>query len=358
MTPSAEAPPEPVREREPAVVAPRSHETLALPMFGLRPVWAVALTAVLATIFGRAVIPALRGAVMGISDFIDSADTIVGTITLFLALILAATIAGLVFELVRSRVALSARVMAVVIALPIVLASSLSVALRLPAIMSLGLAVGSGTLAIALGMEAMREKSTRRAGIVPCWVGFGSLLRGVGAFAAEHAATQGRDVESIVSAYELARILATAGLAMWGIALVIAASWLAQQEWKLYGARTLVVVLATVVLTRAASAPVDDLTPIWQVVARRGAQSLLTRPPPHVPDWVSMAIAIAAPLLATALLTLRKVVTAVSGGLALIILVGASAEIPILAMCLIAGSIALVLAGRDPRGVWAALMRG
>lgn len=355
--PSTEAPPEPARERGEGVVAQRPHETRALPMFGLRPVWMVALTAVVATIFGRAIIPALRGAVIGISDFIDRADLIVGTLSLFLAFLLGGSIAGLAFELARSRLALSARTLAVVVSVPVVVSATLSMLLRLPPLASLGLTASASTLAIALGLEAMREKSTRRAALVPCLIGLASLLRGVGAFAADHAATVGRDVDSIVSAYELARIVATASLALWGIALVVTATWLAQQEWRFFGARTLVVVLATVILTRAASAPVDDLTPIWQVVARRAAQGLLTRPPPHVPDWVAMGIAIFAPLLAAALLTLRRVVTAISGGLALVVLVGGSAEVPILAMCLIAGTIALVLAGRDPRGVWAALLR-
>ncbi len=335
----------------------RRPESSVRPLFSLRPIRFVALLAVVTMIVARGVLPALRGAVVGISDFIDSVDLLSGTLSQLLAFVLVGLIATELWDLAQTRASLVLRAAAIVLCPPLVLATIFTVAMtRPPAIMSLGLSAVAGSLVVVFGLDAAREPSTRGAAWVPILVGFSSMVRGGGAFVAEQAQSAARDVESISRAFTVARVSATAAFAIAAIGVVVGLVWLARHERRFLPIRTGLVIVGALLLTQVAAQAIDDTTPTWQVVARRATQELLSRPPPYLPEWVRVLGAVLPVLLAFGLLSLRRAVPAVLSAVAMLVLVGPTAEVPILSLVAVSAALALWLSSRDPRGVWAALV--
>ncbi|HTJ83558.1 MAG TPA: hypothetical protein VL400_17685, partial [Polyangiaceae bacterium] len=327
-----------------------------LPLFSLRPIRFVALLAVVTMVVARGVLPALRGAVVGISELIDSIDVVAGTLSQLLAFVLVGLIATELWDVARARSSLGLKVTTIVLCPPLVVVAILSVAMtRPPAEMSLALSAVAGTLVAVLGLDAAREPSTRSAAWIPVLVGVASTIRGGGAYIAERSQELARDVESISRAFAFARVGATVAAALAGIALILGLVWLARHDRRLYGVRALLAVGISLLVSRAAATAIDDTTATWQVVTRRAAQELLTRPTPHLPEAVLVFAAVLPVALAIALLTLRRAVPAITSSIAMMVLVGPSADIPLLSLVAIAGVLALWLASKDPRGVWAAL---
>jgi len=328
----------------------------ARPTFSLRPIRLVAILAVVTTLVARGALPALRGSVVGISDLIDSVDVISGTLSQLLAFVLVGLIMTELWDVARAHATLALKLLLIVLCPPLMIAAVFSVVIPSPpAEMSMGLAAVAGTLLAVLGIDAARESTTRAAAWVPMLVGVASTIRGGGAFIADHTQEAARDVDSITRAFTMARISATVAFVLAGLALVLSTVWLVRHDRKLYGVRALIAIVASLFLTRVATTAIDDATPTWQVVVRRATQELVTRPAPHIPDAMIIFGVILPIALSIALLTLRRAVPAIASALAMLALVGPTAEIPLLALVGVAGALALWLASKDPRGVWAAL---
>jgi hypothetical protein len=318
-----------------------------------------AIVALVVMVASRALLPGLRGSVVGISDLIDAGDFVTAAASQLLAVLLLALLFGLGFELARSRAPIALRVVVPLLGGVASLAAMGAVTLqRAPLLLVSVLCFGTSTLAIVAGLDAIRRPEVGLAALCPILVGIGSLVRGIGAFVADLAGELAKDVESILGAWSFGRTLATASLGLAGLGGVAALVWLVLRARRAGVVIVAVVAVSAAMVALAASSTPDDLEAGAVVVARRAVQNLLTRPPPLGPGWLPMAAAAFAPLAATGLLAARRWVTApVTGGLALCVVAGNSADVPLLGLGLACGALALCVYGRDPRGTFAALKR-
>ncbi len=328
------------------------------PMSPLSTVRVLAPIVIGATLFSRALLPGVRGAVVGISDAIDSADSALGVAAQFSAVALLSVMVGLTVQLVRARVPLLLRLASVfLVGLSFFGALGSMVIPRAPTLVIAATTTTCCLLAIILGLSALRRVEVGFVALTAVLAGVASLTRGIGAVVAELAAEAAVDQASITGAYAFARILATASLALALGSVAVAATFLARRARA--GARVMFVVIAALVVLlvwRTTQAP-DDLDAVVVVVARRAVQALSTRPPPLLPEIVPGLLALLGPVVAVAALASTRVPGALRAAIALSVLAGDAADIPVLGLALAAGALAMAVYADDPRGVFAALRR-
>lgn len=351
---SAEAEPVAPVENEARAPSPPAEEGRPL-LVALRPLRALAVFACLVFVFARGVAPALQGAFVGVSEWIDLADLTASALTQSLALFVVLAVGALTLQLLRARAPLWLRLVGVSLSTLAVFAAITTIGVaRMPAAINAAVAVSATLVALVFGVDAVR--SAGLVGVVPVAVGLASLTRGVGAFIAERALAQRRDVESMRAAFHLAQVLSTVALFLLGLgfacALVVA---FRRGAARLRAALGLGVTATLALGLRAASGLATDETP-WGFLARRSVERLHVLPAPLAPSLAVGLVTVASPLVALALAAgAPRDERGQLGALALLVLAGASAEVPILGLCLVAGALGLALDRRDPNGVQAAV---
>lgn len=353
--PERSVPSEPKSEpprAEPRASAETSEREL---LVSLRPLRALAVFACLVTLFARGVSPSLQGAFVGVSRLVDFADLTAGALSQALALFVVLSVAALVLQLLRARVPLWFRLLGVSLATLAVFSAITTIGVvRMPVFIHLTVAISAAVLALSFGVDAIR--SAGLVGVVPVMVGLSSLSRGFGAFWAERAFAQHKDLESMRSAYQLAQVLATVGLFLFALAfsfVVVVA--LRQGSLRLRIAVGVALGFSLALSLRAASELMADES-AWGFMVRRFVEKLRVLPLPLVPRVVNGFVCVVAPVLGLGIAAASpRKDRALFGALALSLLAGASAEVPLLGLCLVAGALGLALDRRDPNGVQAAL---
>lgn len=304
-------------------------------------------------IVGGAVVPAMHGWIVGISDILVVLDEVAAGASQALALYLLFAMGGLVVQLMKSRAPIVLRGAGLLLGSLIGMAVFATILFeRMPLLLHVLVGATAAALALGFGADALRQRAF--AALVPMTVAVASLVRGSGAYLAERALVTRRDVETIRSSLETAELLATCSVVIVAIACGVTAYWMIRVERRRgIGAVALSVVIAAVVAWKGAAAP-GDVDAAWSVLVRRTAQELTTLPKPMLPDFVTLLFTVLPFAMACFAVATRRQPIA-GAAIALSLIAGSSAEVPLLGLGLAVGAIALSLDRRDGSGVFAAL---
>jgi hypothetical protein len=258
----------------------------------------------------------------------------------------------LVVEVARSRAPVYLRVGSILLTgiQCLVVFASLS-AERSPSFLLVASCCAASTIAVASGVDAVRQPPAGSLGVVAVLVGLSSALRAVSVVLANRAALLPRS-----DGTDWSRVVATAVFGLQALAIIAAVGWLTTRAKRVVSPAVGIALGLAAFATRQVSMEIPDPGPFYFLI-KHGAARLLARPVPYVPAMAEVFVAILAPLLALAALTQRRQVPALLGGLALLLIAGTSAEIPLNGMALVVASLSITIASRDARGVWAAIAR-
>lgn len=350
-------------QEAPAAAAPEPRVSAVVPSadagsFGLRSVPMLALFSVAGTLCVSAIVPAMHGWVVGISGAVDVADRLAETASQALVFFLLFGIGAVTVDLMKSRAPIPLRAAALFLAMLVSFGAVATIGIdRMPIALHAVVGLCASVAAITFGLDAiLRDRSV--AGGVPVAIGLASLSRGFGAFFAERASAVRKDIESIRSAFELARSLGTVAAALVVVACVAAIVHLLRVERRRGMIAAAAAVLAAFALAWCATAPLDAEEGALFVLLRRTGQELLSLPTPRLPPFADAFVAVLPPVLAALALGVGRSQRIVAAGIALALVAGASAEVPILALSLTLGAVALSVDRRDPHGLAAILSSG
>jgi hypothetical protein len=320
--------------------------------------WPIAIFAVVASLSSRALLPGLRGSVVGISALIDAADSALGIVAQLTAILLLSTLVWLTVQVVRARAPLFLKLLTVFFAgLAFFGTFGAMVTSRSPDFVMAVACFATCALAILMGLYAFRVPDVGFVAAAPILIGVASLVRAIGALVSDTAAELRANMDAIVGAFHFATVLATISFGLVVLALGVVVGWLLVRASQ--AGRVVVAVLVVLAVLGAvlAAAPADDRDWILVVVIRRGVHALLTRPAPLLPPGMPMALVLGAPLVAIATLSVRAAQPALRAAVALAVLAADAADIPILGLALGCGAVGLGAFATDPRGVARLLAR-
>jgi hypothetical protein len=304
----------------------------------IAPVLAVA---VVAMVLARLVGPALLGAAVGLDAWIERSERIASAVSLLAEVLLFGLLARAGLRLLQCAMPAPLKGAAVVLAAVATAASIVAGSVPFaPKIATVVAAAAGSLLAIVLGVDGVR-RHRNPLGLSLALVGLASLARGTGAYAAERTAAIARDVEAIRASFHRAEWLATAA----SLALVIGLGLFAVVAWRAAPRRLVPPIVVAVALSGVAAAFASRVVPADESsiasFVRRSLAGLSTLPTPRLPAWLATFAAVFAPVLSVALsFGTREARVRGAAPLALALLVGVSAEVPVLGMCLVAGAVA------------------
>jgi hypothetical protein len=318
----------------------------------------LAIAVVLSALLSRALLPGVRGAVVGISGAIDAADIGLGVLAQLTAIVLLGASLLLTIRVVRARAPVMLKIGAILLdGITFFAVVGSMVTTRTPLLVTTVACLACSLTAIVMGISAVRRREVGFVALAPVLAGVASLVRGIGAVITDQASAAAADLESVVGAYRFATILATVSFVLATIALGLVAAWVVLRSRRVGPWLVAGWVLVVAVIVRLAVSPPDDLEPVVVVVLRRGVQHLLTRPAPFLPEALPMALVVAAPLLALVVALQPRAHPALAGGLALSVLAADAADIPILGLALACGALSVAGFALDPYGVRESVVR-
>lgn len=338
-----------------APIPPSSRARPPLALAVLRPLRPYAVLMILTMLLARALLPALRGVVVGISDWVERGDLAVGILSQLLAFGSAVLLGAMLVQLSQTDAPRMLRYPLVVSGVLVVLATSGSAAVdHPPAVLLVTLAVAASSAAVLAGADALRRPTGGYVGLVWIFAGVASLLRLGSAELLELAIARVHEPELALRAVNVSGHLATASFAVALVAQLVAMAFVARRgRWAL-SPQVVVAIGVGFFVARWLSTPPSEHSPSWLVL--RGVMEQLTpRPWPAVPSALLWAQAAVAPALALATLTVRREVPALLAALSLVLLVPGTADVPMLGLCLFLSSVSLALVVRDSKAVWASI---
>jgi len=313
----------------------------------------VAAVGIVASVVGRAVAPALRGAGEGI-DRLITYTSLVGSFATYLFAFTGLVV--LVLELAvtfrEKRFAIAYRAAAAVASACVVALVVFAFRAPLPERASVLSALVSGGLALFASKEALVVRRTRALGVILAAAAIAALLHLSASLLGWYAGA--RAIFQLITA---GRVLATLSVVFDAVALLTAFSWLTTRRqpatpWIARGALLLGFVLAWGALRGA-----REGAPLWQLVASRALDRLVPSPPaPLIWPMMRALLEAWAPLLGAAALLARGQMPAIAGSLALALIARPATDIPLSAMALALAALSAPLAARDDHGMWATLM--
>ncbi len=301
----------------------------------------VALTALVATVLGRAVAPALPGSSAGIGSLISGIDQLAGFTTQFMAVMGVSTCVRLLLTTLDSpsRSFRSVAILTTTTALPMVISASSRHLAPGWLIALVGLSAALGVTAVR---SALHAPQSRAAGLMLLLVTLGSLVSAFGRVLALYAS---QEVEAEL--FGLARGIATAGLLIDATSVLLAAVWAARRwRWGVALVSALASVAAFVVWVGAQSPePVDGEG--WGRFVARALASLTAHPDPFVETGLRYFIEIYALLVAAVTLWFRRP-PGVGEAICFALLARVSGDVPSCALMLILASLCAVRASLQP----------
>lgn len=294
------------------------------------PLIAVTGLAVISSVLGRALAPALPGSVAGITWWIKVFDWLSGFSAQLFAIVGILLAARSVGNTVRST---EQDLLYKLIAVPATVLVGFLVMTRMRLDYSeprgaLALALASGSLALAAAPRLVQLERTRAIGFVLILTGIGSLL---------HAVAQGlalqANFEALPARFTAARVLETATFALSLFAAALTAAWLfGKSQTGLLKIVGLVVLAA--LLTHAALRGSDPQAALHEVLASRSLGFLLRDPAPFLPSYLRGVGVLFQLLLAASVLLVRRQAPNVRLVLCLCLTCAGATDIPLLALCL------------------------
>lgn len=203
------------------------------------------------------------------------------------------------------------------------------------------LATSTALMALLAAGQVLVRGPVRSVGLVLALLGTGALTRqGAWLFATGQA--QGPSLY-LVSA----RVVATAAFGLNAFAVLVALVWLATRRGRPFGLGTSFAMGVSAALTSIAAAASVGRGGPWASVLNTGLYHLLQSPAPLVALPLRHFVALLGPVLAAVATLGRKHPASVRGSLALMLVGGTDADVPLCALCLVVASLSLVLAAFD-----------
>ncbi|AKT41654.1 hypothetical protein [Chondromyces crocatus] len=335
-------------------------------MPALRFLWPLAALGVLATLIGKMLAPSIGGITVGLEGLVLQLDRAGGMLSQLFALLAVVATSSLVSLVSQSRSPIALRVFAVMtsslVALEVIYASGRE---RVPEVMAVFIAGIVGTLALVAAWDARRAVFSRHAALVLGLLGLGGLLRLAGALLAVRAIAT-----SSVAVGSVAQGLSTAAFVLDGLGALVAAAGLVKRRDPRASAGSdqaptsspllspmvlLALGLAFVATRYAASAASNEVHP-GELLVFRMLDRLVVRPLPTAPLGAQHFVAALSFVMAGLALAVRRPTPALSAVVALALLSRGAVGAPLGAISLSLASMGILLAARDERGLWAALL--
>jgi hypothetical protein len=287
-----------------------------------------------ATVLGRGLSTALPGSSAGIGPLIVGVEQLGAFASQFLVIIGVATCLRLLFTTLECRAYLfhPVAIISLAAALPIVMFASsrhLSPA-WLMALMGI-----SAALSLISALPALRTPRSRAAGLVLLTVTCGSIVSATGRIIALYASHQAQ-----AGLFELARGIATLGLALDAASLGLVGIWLARRFR--YGATVVLAVALLSALLVWLGARDDDQS-AWALVSGRALAALTAHPDPFIGSGVRYFVETAAISLAGVTLWLEWS-TGVGAALCFALLARVSGDVPLCSLMLMLAALSVVRA--------------
>jgi hypothetical protein len=287
-----------------------------------------------ATLLGRGLAAALPGSSAGIGPLVIGVEQLGSFSSQFLVIMGVATCLRLLFATLdcRSYLFHPVAIISSASALPIVMFAS---SRHLSPAWLMSLMGISAALALISSLPALRMPKSRAAGLVLLTVTCGSIVSASGRIIALYASHQAQ-----AGLFELARGVATLGLALDGASLGLVGIWLVRRFR--FGFACLVGVAAVSALVVWLGARVD-VAQSWSLVVGRALAALTAHPDPFIGSGVRYFIEIAAICLAGVTLWIEWS-TGVGAALCFALLARVSGDVPLCSLMLMLAALSAVRA--------------
>jgi hypothetical protein len=287
-----------------------------------------------ATILGRGLATALPGSTAGIGPLIVGVEQLGSFSSQFLVIIGVATCLRLLFATLdcRSYLFHPVAIISSAAALPIVMfASSRHLAPAwLMALMGI-----SAALALISALPALRMPKSRAAGLVLLTVTCGSIVSATGRIIALYASHQAH-----AGLFGLARLIATLGLALDALSVVLVAAWFARRVRFGLAAVAAIGVLAALLVWLGVR---EDGASTWPLVVGRALAALTAHPDPFIGSGVRYFVETVAICLAAVTLWLEWT-TGIGAALCFALLARVSGDVPLCSLMLMLAALSAVRA--------------
>jgi len=312
----------------------------------------IAVLAVFSMILAQAVAPAIKGVAMGLGRLIDTIDVAAGVGSHLLAIGTTALSIGLVLLIARDkRIHILARILLIAQTAVILILGVPAARFRLSAFACFFIGLVACGLAFVAASEGMRQPRSRAAGLVLAMTAIAALVRMIPA-----ALLALSDPARAARWTSMASALSTFSAVMFGGAVFVTLAWLASRAKRMVSPGSLFVMVGALSLTWGAVRGTRPQAPSWALFLSRAVAELTPEPLSRLPQFAEAFLVGLAPLTALAVLLSPRQIPAVAGALALTLTAGAVPDVPGRALILALASLSVVLASRDDRGMWAALI--
>lgn len=334
VEPRGGAPVPPSGSTEVVPRAPKEAElALSTRMWSVRAdVLMVGFWALVATVLGRGLAPALPGSTAGIGPLIVGVEQLGAFASQFMAVMGVATCIRLLLATIECRSYLfrPVAIITCAAALPIIISSS---SRHLAPAWLMALMALSAALALVASLPVLRAEHSRAAGLVLLTVTCGSIVSAAGRIIAIYASHHVH-----ASLFSLARGIATAGLLLDTISVVLVAFWLARR-WR-YGIVLVVALWSAAAVTAWSGTQPHGAT---SLVVERALTALTAHPDPFIGSGFRYFVELCAILFGAVTLWFQAP-TAMGAALCFALLARVSGDVPLCALMLILAALSAVRA--------------
>jgi hypothetical protein len=304
----------------------------------------LAILALLASLIGRGLAPALPGSKAGIAIWIMLGDRIAALLSQLLLVGGSMVLIRLLLVMLRDqRLSAVYRLLIVPAGAAVVALVVSSAAQSLEAEVSLGLAVCSASIAAAAAPLALRSPATRAVGLVLALAAVAALLHVLARLVAFRASDQ-----ALASLFMVARGISTAAFIFDAASLAAAGAWLAAPHWRRGAIAGGALIAVSAVLTWGALHGSRFDAPHWQVLAGRALGEMVRHPTPLVAPALRYLAEVCALIIAGIAALAPKRVPVITAALSLTLLARGSTDVPLLALVM---TLAALLAASVSRGL-------
>ncbi len=300
---------------------------------------AVTGLAIVATILGRALGPAVPGSAAGIERLIWVSDNLTGLFTQAFVFAGTALAVWLLIATLRQReLPLAYRFTVVPVGAAVVTLIMMSAREALSYSPTVFMAVLTNLIVMASTFPVLRIRATRAVGLALTLASLSSL-----AYVASRVLALRASQDAIPSMFAAARWVATGGLGMDVVSLLIVGAWLMLRDWKRGLVIATILALAAATISWAAAHGSMDGAPLWQVIAARSLGEIVRNPAPFVVTELRYFVHVMGLLVAVAAFVAKPARSVIPCAAAFVVLARASADVPLGALSLTLATLLLAM---------------
>lgn len=330
----------------------------------LRIVRWLAVLGVAALVFGRFVAPALPGSGVGMARVVRSFELLGGVLSQLFAIGSMVGLSSALIHTANTNIPPWVRLFAMAIAThaALVVVGGAATTDRVPETSALIAALGAGSLAILAALASRASRVTRLAAAALGLVGAAAVVRALGGLVILHAGK----LVAPPSLVTVGRVTATASVVLVALAVLVAIVYIgraassdpevgAPARPPLWSPVTLLVLVLAVVCARQAVVGGSADAGAFSVFLKRAADRFLLQPEPFLNAPIRLFLGFLTPLVAIALLTVRRLRT-LTAALCLAIVAADVTVAPLGPLTLTLASLGVLLVARSGHVLWSALV--